>query len=157
MTTTRNVENFLALRRIAMVGVSRDQKDFSRKLFREMCDRGYDMVPVNLIADEIDGKECFQCLQVIKPPVEGVLIMTPAFETIRVVRDCLESGVRNVWIYRAGGQGAVSAEAITFCKENNIEVVEGHCPFMFFPKTGFPHRVHGLLLKVMRRYPERAA
>ena len=157
MTTTRDVENFLALRRIAMVGVSRDQQDFSRKLVREMRDRGYDMVPVNLIADEIDGKECFQSLQVINPPVEGVLVMTPAYEAIRVVRDCLEAGIHHVWLYRAVGQGAVSAEAVTFCKQNNIDVVEGHCPFMFFPKTGFPHRAHGLLLKLMRRYPARAA
>jgi len=45
MTTTRDVEDFLALKRIAMVGVSRDPKDFSRHLFREMYSRGYDMVP----------------------------------------------------------------------------------------------------------------
>ncbi|PYX41387.1 MAG: CoA-binding protein, partial [Acidobacteria bacterium] len=57
MTTIHDVQDFLALRRIAMVGVSRDPEDFSRKLFREMCDRGYDMVPVNLVAEEIDGKE----------------------------------------------------------------------------------------------------
>lgn len=157
MTTTQDVENFLNLRRIAMVGVSRDPDDFSRKLFREMCERGYDMVPVNLLAEEMDGKECYQCLQVIQPPVEGVLVMTPAHETIRVVRDCVDAGIHHVWIYRAGGEGAVSREAVAFCKEHNLELVEGHCPFMFFPATGFAHRAHGFLLKLVRRYPARAA
>jgi predicted CoA-binding protein len=157
MTTIRDVKDFLALHRIAMVGVSRDPNDFSRKLFREMCDRGYDMVPVNLLAEEIDGQECFQCLQVVKPPVEGVLVMTPSYETIRVLRDCAEAGVRRVWLYRAGGKGAVSPEAIEFCKENGIQVVDGHCPFMFLPATAFPHRAHGFLLKITRRYPARAA
>jgi hypothetical protein len=153
MTTTRDVEDFLSLKRIAMVGVSRNPKDFSRHLFREMCSRGYDMVPVNWMATEIEGRESFQCLQAVKPAVEGVLIMTPAHETIRVVLDCAESGIRKVWVYRAGGTGAVSVEAIAFCKENAIQVVEGHCPFMFFRSTGFPHRLHGFFLKLAHRYP----
>jgi uncharacterized protein len=157
MTTIRDVNDFLALHRIAMVGVSRDPKDFSRKLFREMCERGYDMVPVNLVAEEIDGRQCFQCLQAVTPPVEGVLVMTPYYETIRVVRDCAEAGVRRVWLYRAGGRGAVSPQAIECCKENGIQVVDGHCPFMFLPATAFPHRAHGFLLKIARRYPARAA
>jgi uncharacterized protein len=157
MTTIRDVEDFLGLHRIAMVGVSRDPKEFSRNLFREMCERGYDMVPVNLVAEEIDGRECVQCLQAVKPPLEGVLVMTPFYETIRVLRDCAEAGVRRVWLYRAGGKGAVSPEAIDYCKENGIQVVDGHCPFMFLPATAFPHRAHGFLLKITRRYPARAA
>ena len=156
MTTIRDVEDFLALKRIAMVGVSRDPKDFSRHLFREMCSRGYDMVPVNWVANEIDNRESFQCLQAVKPAVEGVLIMTPAHETIRVVRDCAETGINRVWIYRAGGTGAVSEEALAFCREHAIRVVEGHCPFMFFRSTGFVHRAHGFFLKIARRYPTAA-
>ncbi len=156
MTTIRDVEDFLALKRIAMVGVSRDPKDFSRGLFREMCERGYDMVPVNWMANEIDNRESFQCLQAVKPGVEGVLIMTPAHETIRVVRDCAETGINRVWIYRAGGTGAVSEEALAFCREHAIRVVEGHCPFMFFRSTGFVHRAHGFFLKIARRYPTAA-
>jgi hypothetical protein len=156
VATIHDVEDFLGLQRIAMVGVSRNSEDFSRKLFREMCDRGYDMVPVNLVAEKIDGRECFQCLQAVKVAVEGVLVMTPFSETIRVVQDCAVAGVRNVWLYRAGGKGAVSPEAIAFCKENGIRVVDGHCPFMFFRGTNFPHRVHGFLQKITGRYPAAA-
>ena len=156
VTTIHDVENFLALHRIAMVGVSRNPKDFSRLLFREMCDRGYDMVPINLGADEIDERECFHSLQAVKEPVEGVLVMTPFHATLQVVQDCAAAGVRKVWIYRAGGKGAVSPEAIAFCMGNGIRVVDGHCPFMFFPETKFVHRVHGLLQKITRRYPAAA-
>jgi predicted CoA-binding protein len=155
MTTTRNIQDFLALHRIAMVGVSRDANDFSRKLFREMCNRGYDMVPVNRMATEIDGRECFQCLQAVRPAVEGVLVMTPAYESIRVVWDCAETGINKVWIYRASGTGAASDNAVAFCKQNAIQMVDG-CPLMFFPRAGFVHRAHGLLLKIMHRYPAAA-
>ncbi|HMK23132.1 MAG TPA: CoA-binding protein [Terriglobales bacterium] len=157
MTSIQDVQDFLALQRIAMVGVSRRAQDFSRSLFREMCARGYDMVPVNPAAIEIEGKECFNNLQVVKAPVEGALIMTPSFETVRVVQDCIEAGIGKVWIYRAGGQGALSPEAIALCQRHNIQVVEGHCPYMFFPATGFLHRAHGFLMKLGRRYPAKAA
>jgi len=157
MTTIRDIQDFLALHRIAMVGVSRDAKDFSRALFREMCNRGYDMVPVNLLASEIEDRDCFQSLRAVKDPVEGVVVMTPSNEAIRVVEDCAAAGIRNVWLYRAGGHGAVSTEATDFCRQNGIRVVEGHCPYMFLPATSFPHRVHGFLMKITGRYPARAA
>ena len=156
MTTIQDVQDFLALRRIAMVGVSRDPKDFSRLLFKEMCRRGYDMVPINLSADVIDGRECFHSLQAVKQPVEGVLVMTSFQATVQVAQDCAAAGVRNVWIYRAGGRGAVSPEASAFCAENGIRVVDGYCPFMFFQETKFLHRVHRLVQKIMRRYPAAA-
>lgn len=153
MTTIQDVQDFLALHRIAMVGVSRNPKDFSRQLFREMCNRGYDMVPINLVADVIDGRECFHSLQALKEPVEGVLVMTPRQATLQVVQDCAAAGIRSIWIYRASGQGAASPEATAFCAQNSIRVVDGHCPFMFFPETKFVHRVHGFVQKIARRYP----
>ena len=153
MTTIHDVEDFLALKRIAMVGVSRNPEDFSRALFREFCNRGYDMVPVNPHADTIEGRDCFQCLQVVKPAVEGVLVMTSFTETLGVVQDCAEAGIERVWLYRASGTGAVSPEAVAFCSRNGIHVVEGFCPYLFLPATGLLHRVHAVLLKLGGRYP----
>src|SRR6202043_739727 len=108
MSTNRaDIDDFLAQRRIAMVGISRDPRDFSRKLFREMRNRGYDIVPVNLFAEELEGEDCFQCLQVVQPKVDGVLLMAPPWETERVVHECAELGIPRVWMYRAGKRGAV--------------------------------------------------
>ena len=156
MTTRTDIDDFLALRRFAMVGVSRDAKDFSRGLFRDLCACGYDIVPVNLFAEEVDDHEAFQCVQVIRPAVEGAWLMTSPQTTEQVVRDCAEAGIRHVWMYGAGGQGAVSEEAVQFCRNSDIRVVEGYCPHMFLPGTAFPHRVHGFLMKLVGRYPRKA-
>ena len=152
-TTMADVREFLNQRRIAFVGVSRDPKNFSRMLFREMCNKGYDMVPVNPAASELESKPCFRRVQDIDPPVEGALIMTPARDTEGVVRDCAEAGIRRVWMYRGGGQGAVTKEAAGLCHQKGIALVEGYCPFMFLPGTPFFHRVHGLVLKLIGGYP----
>lgn len=155
-TTIAEVRDFLNQRRIALVGVSRDPKDFSRMLFRAMCDRGYDMVPVNPSVGELENRLCFARVQEIDPPVEGALVMTPSRDTARVVHDCAEAGIHRVWMHRSGGQGSVSQDAVDFCHQHGIHLVEGHCPFMFLPQTPFFHRVHGFILKLTGAYPREA-
>jgi predicted CoA-binding protein len=157
-TTTRaDINDFLAQRRLAIVGVSRNPKDFSRTLFRDLCSRNYDMVPVNPLVREVEGKTCFPRVQDIEPPVEGALLMTPPAQAERAVHDCAEAGIRRVWMYRAGGPAAVSSETIEFCKQNKIRLVAGYCPYMFFPGTQFIHRLHGLFLKLTGGYPGKPA
>lgn len=152
-TTIPEVREFLALHRIALVGVSRDPKDFSRYLFREMREKGYDMAPVNPSADELDGTRCFARVQDIQPPAEGALLLTTPAKTDEVVRDCFEAGILYVWMHRSAGPGAVSREAVEFCRKQGIHLVEGHCPFMFLPHTPFFHRIHGFILKLTGSYP----
>lgn len=155
-TSRAEIDAFLAHHRIAMVGVSRDPKHFSRYLFDELRKRGYDVVPVNPLAVNINGQTCFSKVQAISPAVDAALIMTRSSETEKVVKDCADAGLSEVWMHQGGGQGSVSKAAVQFCRERGMKVIEGHCPFMFLPHTQFVHRAHGLLLKVTGRYPAAA-
>jgi uncharacterized protein len=152
-TQRQDIDQFLAQRRIALVGISRDDKDFSRTLFRELQQRGYDVVPVNPQASEVDGVRCYGRMQEIEPPVEGALLMTPPAVTEQVVRDCAEAGVRRVWMHQGAGTGAVSPAAVDYCAGQGMSVIAGHCPFMFLPGTAFFHRFHGFIKKVSGTYP----
>ncbi len=154
MTNLEDVRYFLAQHRIAMVGVSRNPKDFSRLLFRELSKRGYDLVAVNPATDEMEGRPCFARVQDVHPAPEAVLIMTASSQTASVVQDCVAAGIQLIWMYRAGGQGAIDQRAIRFCHEHGIRLVEGHCPYMFLPKPGIVHRTHGFVLKIIGKYPE---
>lgn len=151
--TLEIIEDFLAQKRIAMVGISRDPANFSVKLFEELCRRGYDMVPVNPNMVEVHGRRCFGRVQDIQPPVDGVLMMTSPEATETVARDCAEAGILRVWMYRAGGKGAVSPKAVAFCEEEGMRVVPGQCPFMFLPNAAGFHRFHGFIRKITGRYP----
>jgi len=153
MTTRELINDFLGQKRLAIVGVSRNARDFSTALFREFLKQGYDAVPVNPSASSVEGRPCFSHVQDISPPVEGVLLMTPPALSQQVVRDCAAAGIRRVWMYRALGDGAIHPGAVQFCKENGIEVIEGFCPFMFFKNATFLHRLHGVFMKVAGTYP----
>jgi predicted CoA-binding protein len=146
------ISDFLALGRIAVVGASRDPKETSAVLFRELRRRGYDVVPVNPNAAEVDGVPCRARLQDIDPPVEGALVMTSPEVAERVVEDCREAGIKRVWLYGTSGK-ANSPRAAEFCRANGIAAVPGFCPFMFLPGTSWVHRFHGVLLKITGKYP----
>jgi predicted CoA-binding protein len=153
MTVMERIQDFLGQQRLAIVGVSRRPEDFSRVVLREFRQRGYDAVPVNPEAREMDGQPCFARLQEIEPPVDGVLFMTPPALTDKVISDCAEAGIQRVWMYRATGKGAVSADAVKFCEANGISVIAGECPLMFLPAGSWFHRFHGLLKKIAGSYP----
>lgn len=151
------IEKFFAQKRIAVVGMSRDPGSFTATLFQEFSRRGYDVVPVNPNLKEALGRRCFARLQDIQPPVQAALLMTSPRGTEAVVRDCERAGIKLVWMYRAAGHGAVSDEALEFCRHHQIEVVPGECPFMFWDDAGFFHQVHGLIRKITGRYPQAQA
>lgn len=154
MTTIQGIRDFLGLKRLAVVGVSRNPQDFTRTLFRELQGRGYDVVPVNPNLSEVEGLSCLPRVQDASPPVEGALLLTHPSVTELVVQDCARAGVRRIWMYRAAGDGAVSCGAVAYCQSNGIDLVEGECPFMFFNGPSWPHRLHGFCRKLLGRYPE---
>ncbi len=141
------IGEFLAQKRIAVVGVSRNPSDYSRMLFREFRKRGYDAVPVTPQAEEIEGVRSFARVQDITPGVDAALVLTAPRITGAIVRDCADAGIARVWL-RKDVQGAAG-----FCRSRGIAVIAGQCPFMFLPGAGGVHRLHGFLLKIVGRYP----
>jgi hypothetical protein len=154
MTTLKTIDEFLGSKRLAVVGVSHNPKDFTRSLFRELRTRGYDLVPVHPEAAEIEGIPAVARVTDASPAVEGALLLTKPQVTTEVVRECHQAGIERIWMYRATGAGAVSGEAVEFCRSHGMQVVAGECPFMFLPNTGFPHNFHGFCKKLVGRYPK---
>jgi predicted CoA-binding protein len=156
LTTKQQVDDFLGLKRLAVVGVSRDPKHFSHVLWQELRQRRYEAIPVNPNVAELDGQPCFARVQEIQPPVQAVLVMTPSSATAQVVRDCIEAGVGHVWMHRGagGGAGAVDQAAVALCREHGIELVAGQCPYMFLPGTPAFHGVHRFFRKLTGGYPK---
>lgn len=136
------IDEFLAYKRIAIAGASRDPKHFSRTVMDEFVKRGYDVAPVNPNADEIGGLKCWRTVGEVDPAPEGVLVMTSTKDACEIVRGSAERGVKLVWLYKAVGGGAVSPEAVEACDQLGVRVIAGECPFMFFPNTAWFHRIH---------------
>lgn len=152
--TMRDIRQFLALRRVAFAGLSREPRHFSRALWREFRARGFDTVAVNPAASDIDGFPCYPTVKDIQPPADGVLIVTPAAASASVVQDCIDAGVRNIWLYRGGPGGSVSVPAVKLARDHELMVIAGECPFMFLPNAGWFHSVHRGLRWISGQLPQ---
>jgi predicted CoA-binding protein len=153
-TSLETIREFLSQKRIALIGISREPRSFSVMLFRELLQRGYDVVPVNPHTPNVLGHACFAHVQDVTPPVKAALLTTSPQVTETVVTDCAQAGIRLVWMHRGVGAGAISPRAVAFCQAQGIEVIAGECPFMFLNGSGGVHRIHRFLHKITGRYPK---
>lgn len=153
MTFRNLIQEFLEQKQFAFIGVSRNEKDFSRTLFRAFVDAGYDPRPVNPGAMEIEGRKCFGSVLDVAPRATSALLMLPKQSLTRVIVKCAEAGVTLVWIHGITGPREIPAEVLAICRDHGIRVIPGYCPFLFLQGAGWFHRLHGGLMKLTGTYP----
>jgi len=133
---------FLAGKRIAVTGVSRQPKDHgSNVVYKRLRDRGYQVFAVNPHSDEIEGDRAYPDLRSIPGGVDGVVIATRPERAEDTMRECAELGIQHVWMHRGPGAGSVSPTAAAYGRERGIAVIDGGCPCMFEPTADFGHKV----------------
>lgn len=141
--TRRTIDEFLAERRLAVVGVSRNPRDYSRMLFSELLKRGYDAIPVNPNATgDIEGRPVVASLAAIDPAPHAVLLLVPPEQAPALVAECAAAGVEGVWLRQK------SPEAVDFCLKHGMSVIDGECPFMYLADTQWFHRLHGFFHRI---------
>ena len=149
-----DVEDFLKQRRIALAGLSSREDHFSRYVDAELRARGYEVVVLRRDGEAVDERPAFASLVGLEPPVDGVLVMTPADASAGVVKDALAAGVRRIWLHRGGGPGSVSEEAVALAEAAGGRLVAGECPMMFLEDAAWFHRLHAFGKKVTGTYPD---
>lgn len=149
MSTKAAIEEFLKHETLAVVGVSRSKKKFPYIVYKNLKDKGYQVLPVNPNTERIDGEVCYQNLSALPQPVEGVVIIVPPAQTIKIAQEAKKLGIKQIWIQ----QGAESPEAIAFCEENDLNVIHHHCVMMFAEPTGI-HKLHRGLWRLLGKEPK---
>ena len=142
LTMKEAASQFLANKRIAVTGVSRKGKEHgANTVFKGLRDRGYEVFAVNPNADEVEGAHSYHDLRSIPGGVDAVVIATAPDKAEGTIRECVELGIKHVWMHRSYGQGSVSARATAYGREHGITVIDGGCPLMFNPIADFGHKV----------------
>ncbi len=155
-TMKEAVETFLAQKRIAVAGVSRNKNEAANVVYRKLRASGYEVFPVNPNAETVEGDTCYPDLKSVPGRIEGVVIATHPAVTEEVVRECADLGVSRVWMHRSFGQGSVSESAVDYCREKGIEVIAGGCPMMFCQPVDFGHKCMRWVLSVTGGLPKEA-
>jgi uncharacterized protein len=143
------INEFLAPKSLAFIGLSRDPKKFSRAVFKELLTKGYDIYPVNPNMDDVEGVKCYHDVAELPDSVKYGLFMTPKLNTAGAVENAIHNGFTHLWIQ----QGAETKEAVEIAKQNAVKVVHGACIMMHANPAGV-HKFHRLLSKIFGAFPK---
>jgi predicted CoA-binding protein len=145
---------FLSKKRIAVTGVSRQpQSHGSNVVYTRLRSRGYEVFAVNPNADTVEGDRAYADLASIPGGVEAVVIGTKPETADATMRECVELGIKNVWMHRAFGDGSVSDSATTYGRAHGVQVIDGGCPLMFDPASDPGHKVIRFFCKMNGKLP----
>jgi predicted CoA-binding protein len=142
------VQDFLAQKKIAVVGVS-DKRDTGCNLaYQKFKENGYQVYAVNPRISTYDGQTCYADLKSIPEQVDAVFILTSPRVTEQVVQQCVEMGIKHIWMHcmmgtkpgLAAAMTSVSQSAVEMCRANGIAVIPGSCPNQFL-KPDVGHRM----------------
>ena len=148
------VQDFLAQKKIAVVGVS-DKRDTGCNLaYKKFKENGYQVYAVNPRLSTYDSVTCYPDLKAIPQKPDAVFILASPNVTEQIVQQCIDLGVKRVWMHcllgtkpgLASGMTSVSEDAVQLCHANGIAVIPGACPNQFL-KPDFGHA----LMRVMWR------
>jgi predicted CoA-binding protein len=149
MNSKKNVEKFLAQKKIAVVGVSRKKTKFGNAIYKELKQKGYKVYPINPNMTSFENDNCYPGLLSLPEKVDAVVINVPPAQTEKVVREANQVGIKKVWLQ----QGSQSENAVKYCEENGIDCVSNECILMFAQPSAFIHRAHKWVWGVLGKLP----
>jgi uncharacterized protein len=150
------VKDFLAQKSIAVVGVSEKRETGCNLSYKKFKEAGYRVYAVNPHLTTYDAAPCYPDLKSIPEKPDAVFILASPQVTEQIVRQCVDLGVRHVWMHcmmgtkpgLAAGMTSVSAAAVELCRANGIEVIPGSCPNQFL----HPDFAHGMMRGLWRAF-----
>jgi len=155
-TIAEAATDFLAKKRIAVTGVSRTPGSHgSNAVYQRLRERGYEVFAVNPNADMVEGDRCFHDLKSIPGGVEAVVIGTRPQTADTTVHECVDLGIKQVWMHRGPGAGSVSKSAAAYGREHGLTVIDGGCPCMFEPTADGAHKAMRFVFTLTGNVPRR--
>ena len=148
------VQDFLAQKKIAVVGVSDKRETGCNLAYKKFKENGYQVYAVNPRITTFNDAPCYPDLKSIPEKPDAVFTLTSPKVTEHIVEQCVDLGIKRVWMHclmgtkpGVGADGTcVSQDAVQMCRENGIAVIPGSCPNQFL-KPDFAHA----LMQVMWR------
>lgn len=148
MVSIFQINEFLGSEPFAMVGVSRNPRKFGFTAFRELKEKGMNVVPVNPYANSIHGMKVFHDIKSLPDEIRGLIIVTKKDLTAGIIREAKEKGIKQIWIQQKGE----TEEALAELENSGINYITGQCILMHY-KPDSIHKFHLAIKKFLRRFP----
>lgn len=145
------VEDFLKLKHIAVVGISR-KSGAANAIFKKFKSSGFQVSPIHPTLESYDDEPCYRRISDLPTAPDGVFIMTRPDHTLEITRNCIEAGVSFIWMHNMNGThpqwaknmaskaGSVHPDAVQQAEDAGIRVIAGSCPMQYLKPVDPFHR-----------------
>jgi len=114
---------------IAVVGLSRDRAKTSRSVTSYMMSKGYQIVPINPLADSLMGEKAYPSLADLPPDVAEIIDIVDIFRPSEALPPIVEAAVNNLPSLRViwAQLGIRSEEAAKVAERAGVPMIQDRC------------------------------
>lgn len=116
---------------IAVIGATDDPAKFGGRIYRDLKRKGYRTYAVNPGRDRVDGDPCYPSLAALPEMPTLVNLVVPPVVALEVLRQCLDLGLRRVWLQPGAEDPAVLEFAAAhglMCRADDCIMVRAQGP-----------------------------
>jgi uncharacterized protein len=121
--TDDQIRNILSLKKVAVVGMSKNEEKAANYVPKYLLSQGYDIVPINPTADSILDRKCHANLSEITEPIDIVDVFRPSDQILPVVQEAIKIKPKVIWLQ----EGIHNEEAEDLARKAGIQVVFNRC------------------------------
>jgi uncharacterized protein len=149
MATLAQINQFVAQRHTAVVGISRNPRKFGNAIFKELQKQGYSLYPISKHMKEFEGVPCYPDIASLPAEVSAIVINTKPKQTAVLLKEAEAKGITQIWLQ----QGAENKEILATIQKNEINIISKQCILMFAKPEHFMHKTHIVFKKLFGTYP----
>ena len=121
--TDDEIKNFLSLKKVAVIGMSRNKSKAAHFVPKYLLENGFDIIPINPNSDEILTKKCYKEITEVDGNIDIVDVFRPSEDVLPFVRDAIKKNPKVIWLQ----EGIHNEEAENLAREHGIDVVFNRC------------------------------
>ena len=115
-------EIYRKYRKVAIIGMSRNPEKPAHYVPKFLMEKGFEIIPVNPVADEILGRKVYKSLEEIPGDIDIVDEFRPSHEVPKIVDEAIKKNVKVIWL-----QEGIYQPDIEKAREKGVLTVWNRC------------------------------
>jgi hypothetical protein len=109
------------MKRVAVLGASADHRKFGNKSLRAHRQAGWEVVPVNITGEEVEGTPSYRRIGEVPGKLDRVTVYLPPPITLKVLPEIAEAAPGEVWL----NPGSADREVVAKAEELGLNAIQG--------------------------------
>lgn len=121
--TDDQIRDILSLRKVAVIGMSKNSSKAAHYVPKYLSENGYDIIPINPNAEQILEKKCYSSISELDEEIDIVDIFRPSDDVLPFIQEVIKKKPKVIWLQ----DGIHNLEAEDLARKEGIKVIFNRC------------------------------